>query len=198
MNLKINKKKIEEIPAPIVSPIPISATDSPLVIDLPDGQKLVVGQMPTGTVIEVATWRGTGRPDSRTSRLMLGMSSPEEAAKTSNSEEINSERPQINSKRIKVPTGFSGILNKLAALTGFSSKDYSYKDHQISITETLTMQEIELGESGFINAVIRGLSEELGLLVSSDKIVKVIMDYKDESPNLSRFKNWAEIYYNMN
>ena len=119
------KKKIEEIPAPIVSPIPISATDSPLVIDLPDGQKLVVGQMPTGTVIEVATWRGTGRPDSRTSRLMLGMSSPEEAAKSANSEDAYSEKSQINSKRIKLPTGFSGILNKLAALTGFSSKDDS-------------------------------------------------------------------------
>jgi Mg-chelatase subunit ChlI len=30
--------------------------------------------MAEGSVIEVATWRGTGRPDSRTSRLMLGMS----------------------------------------------------------------------------------------------------------------------------
>jgi hypothetical protein len=41
---------------------------------LPDGQKLVIGKMAEGSVIEVATWRGTGRPDSRTSRLMLGMS----------------------------------------------------------------------------------------------------------------------------
>jgi len=49
--------------------------DSPLVIDLPDGQKLIVGNLAAGSVIEVATWRGTGRPDSRTSRLMLGMSS---------------------------------------------------------------------------------------------------------------------------
>jgi len=54
-----------------VSPI---SPDQPLVIDLPDGQKLVVGNMVAGSVIEVATWRGTGRPDSRTSRLMLGMS----------------------------------------------------------------------------------------------------------------------------
>ena len=48
--------------------------DQPLIIDLPDGQKLVGGNMVEGSVIEVATWRGTGRPDSRTSRLMLGMS----------------------------------------------------------------------------------------------------------------------------
>jgi len=72
-------------PAPVISKIPIEVSDSPLVIDLPDGQKLVVGKMIQGTVIEVATWRGTGRPDSRTSRLMLGMSiedvAPKNAAK---------------------------------------------------------------------------------------------------------------------
>ena len=55
----------------VTSPV---TPDQPLVIDLPDGQKLVVGSMVAGSVIEVATWRGTGRPDSRTSRLMLGMS----------------------------------------------------------------------------------------------------------------------------
>jgi hypothetical protein len=60
---------------PKVSKLPLPATESPLVIDLPDGQKLVIGKMSQGSVIEVATWRGTGRPDSRTSRLMLGMSS---------------------------------------------------------------------------------------------------------------------------
>jgi hypothetical protein len=59
---------------PIVSRVPLPASDSALVIDLPDGQKLVIGKMTQGSVIEVATWRGTGRPDSRTSRLMLGMS----------------------------------------------------------------------------------------------------------------------------
>ena len=61
--------------APEMSTLPIKQDDSPIVIDLPDGQKLVVGQLANGSVIEVATWRGTGRPDSRTSRLMLGMSS---------------------------------------------------------------------------------------------------------------------------
>lgn len=70
------KKKFEDN-QPVLSSLPLPKSDSPLVIDLPDGQKLVVGKMETGTVIEVATWRGTGRPDSRTNRLMLGMSSTE-------------------------------------------------------------------------------------------------------------------------
>ena len=60
---------------PKVSKLPLPISDSPLVIDLPDGQKIVVGKMTSGSVIEVATWRGVGRPDSRTSRLMLGMGS---------------------------------------------------------------------------------------------------------------------------
>jgi hypothetical protein len=70
-------RKNEENPAPVVTSLPLPSSDSVLVIDLPDGQKLLVGKMNHGTVIEVATWRGTGRPDSRTNRLMLGMSSSE-------------------------------------------------------------------------------------------------------------------------
>ena len=62
---------------PKVTQIPLPISESALVIDLPDGQKLVVGKMTHGTVIEVATWRGTGRPDSRTNRMMLGMSNTE-------------------------------------------------------------------------------------------------------------------------
>jgi hypothetical protein len=57
--------------------LPATISDNPpLVIDLPDGQKLVVGELKPGLVIEVATWRGTGRPDSRTNRIMLGVSAP--------------------------------------------------------------------------------------------------------------------------
>ena len=61
-------------------PLPLAAAheNPPLVVDLPEGQKLVVGNLDPGTVIEVATWRGTGRPDSRTSRLMLGVSTNED------------------------------------------------------------------------------------------------------------------------
>jgi hypothetical protein len=58
-------------------PLATIGSPAPLVIDLPDGQKLVIGNLDPGTVIEVATWRGTGRPDSRTNRLMLGVSAPE-------------------------------------------------------------------------------------------------------------------------
>lgn len=50
------------------------APDVPFVLDLPDGQKLLVGDLPEGTIIEVAAWRGTAKPDNRTLRLLLGVS----------------------------------------------------------------------------------------------------------------------------
>ena len=67
-------KKKQGTSDPVVSNIPIPASDNPMVIDLPDGQKIVLGKLTPGAVIEVATWRGTGRPDSRTNRFMLGIS----------------------------------------------------------------------------------------------------------------------------
>ena len=83
------KKKVPAKVEPAISSLPLPQSDTPLVIDLPDGQKLVVGKMQTGTVIEVATWRGTGRPDSRTNRMMLGVSvagqTPAQSAEQSNS-----------------------------------------------------------------------------------------------------------------
>lgn len=100
-------------PKPRVSKLPLPATDSPLVIDLPDGQKIVIGKMTNGSVIEVATWRGVGRPDSRTSRLMLGVGNGEV-------EEVS---PETNSGQaenaLTKPDGFAQILyfaNKLLNL----------------------------------------------------------------------------------
>jgi hypothetical protein len=79
-------RRNEENSAPVVTSLPLPSSDSVLVIDLPDGQKLLVGKMNHGTVIEVATWRGTGRPDSRTNRLMLGMSSSDSEAQVNSQE----------------------------------------------------------------------------------------------------------------
>ena len=74
--MSMNEEVKEELSNSGISTLPLATLDTqaPLVIDLPDGQKLVVGNLDPGTVIEVATWRGTGRPDSRTNRLMLGVS----------------------------------------------------------------------------------------------------------------------------
>jgi hypothetical protein len=94
--------------SPKVSKLPLPISDSPLVIDLPDGQKIVVGKMTQGSVIEVATWRGVGRPDSRTSRLMLGMGSGNvnEDSDGDQSQQPGPARPPVSRK----PQGFAGVI----------------------------------------------------------------------------------------
>ena len=93
---------------PKVSKLPLPISDSPLVIDLPDGQKIVVGKMTQGSVIEVATWRGVGRPDSRTSRLMLGMGNGNvnEDSESEQSQQAGPARPPVSRK----PQGFAGVV----------------------------------------------------------------------------------------
>jgi len=78
MNMNRDELSQPEVLETSKLPLATIGSQAPLVIDLPDGQKLVVGNLDPGTVIEIATWRGTGRPDSRTNRLMLGVSASEE------------------------------------------------------------------------------------------------------------------------
>jgi hypothetical protein len=94
--------------SPKVSKLPLPISDSPLVIDLPDGQKIVVGKMTQGSVIEVATWRGVGRPDSRTSRLMLGMGSGNvnDDSEGDQSQQPGPARPPVSRK----PQGLAGLI----------------------------------------------------------------------------------------
>lgn len=105
--LKLASQESEKS-APKVSKLPLPISDSPLVIDLPDGQKIVVGKMTQGSVIEVATWRGVGRPDSRTSRLMLGMGNGNvnEDSDSEQSQQPGPARPPVSRK----PEGFAGVL----------------------------------------------------------------------------------------
>jgi len=96
-------KKQEEMTAPKVTSLPLPISDTPLVIDLPDGQKIVIGKLQPGSVIEVATWRGTGRPDSRTNRLMMGMNNGETSTTQPDSEQRSetSQTTQANDLKSK-------------------------------------------------------------------------------------------------
>ena len=62
--------------------------------------------MTQGSVIEVATWRGVGRPDSRTSRLMLGMGSGNVNEDSDDAQQAGPAQPPVSRK----PTGFAGFI----------------------------------------------------------------------------------------
>lgn len=62
-----------EAEPPLPTPAAVEAADAPIAIDLPDGQRLLVGELPAGTAVEIATWKGIGRPGPDTHRLLLGV-----------------------------------------------------------------------------------------------------------------------------
>jgi hypothetical protein len=89
--------------------------ENPLVIDLPDGQKLVIGQLADGSIIEIATWRGTGRPDSRTSRLMLGMANGAPVQRTQGEDYEKQGEQKVKSPAEflnQVKSNFSGLVSR--------------------------------------------------------------------------------------
>jgi len=138
-------KKTAENKGPEVSSLPIKQDQSPLVIDLPDGQKLVVGHLSNGSVIEVATWRGTGRPDSRTSRLMLGMSSATEAAEQAKSEQEAKAGSKKNylASIIEVLNGAAAGLKKIKLPAKAKKSDSKPEDE----SSTPFIQKIQTSES---------------------------------------------------
>jgi len=107
-------KKQEETAAPKVTSLPLPISDTPLVIDLPDGQKIVIGKLQPGSVIEVATWRGTGRPDSRTNRLMMGMNNGETSAAQPSSEQTasTSQSTKASDWKTKATIAAKNLLNQ--------------------------------------------------------------------------------------
>jgi hypothetical protein len=40
-------------------------------ISLPEGHKITIGELDPGTLVEIATWHGTGRPDESATRFLL-------------------------------------------------------------------------------------------------------------------------------
>jgi hypothetical protein len=136
--------------------------DQPLVIDLPDGQKLVVGNMVAGSVIEVATWRGTGRPDSRTSRLMLGMS-PGSITPTVVKAEEGPAAPQTPKDR------FAALLNSLRSFPknlfiknqNSAAKPVAQKPEDVpSVSLSLKSAEPKSKKAHFLDFLIRSSHEQ--------------------------------------
>ena len=145
---------------PTITNIPIALSDNPVVIDLPDGQKLVLGKLSAGSVIEVATWRGTGRPDSRTNRLMLGMS---DTTPISNENTQPVEVKEV--KKLSLPFGsitmpnIGGALVKVKSLKELASSSITSVKKVIEKSRSLTP--VETTADLDINAWIEDISREV-------------------------------------
>ena len=158
------EKKKQAANEPVISNIPIPASDNPMVIDLPDGQKIVLGKLSPGSVIEVATWRGTGRPDSRTNRFMLGVSdASSSAAPTQPAQAQVSAKSKFTLpwKREKMTTNvekkeLSNFISRLIGKTVSSFSKALNRTKELTPVETTTDLEI----NAWIESLSRQIKEE--------------------------------------
>jgi hypothetical protein len=161
-------KKSQVPPAPEMTALPMTGGDSPLVIDLPDGQKLVVGNLAAGSVIEVATWRGTGRPDSRTSRLMLGMSSAQDKP----AESAPGEAKKDSSIVAKVLGALRAVAGKVGSGLALSKKNRSEKKSSTPLIETVTPA-ARTSEAGEVDDWLNSILEKSAKKQASAKVAAV-------------------------
>ncbi len=156
---KMTKKAVTKV-EPIISTIPMPVSDNPVVIDLPDGQKLVLGKLNAGSVIEVATWRGTGRPDSRTNRMMLGMT--DGTAPIANTPSAENAPATRSTKKLSLPFGSISLPriggNQLKSLkqmiTGVTASFSKALERSRELAPVETTAELD------INAWIENISRE--------------------------------------
>jgi hypothetical protein len=164
-------KKSQVPPAPEMTALPMTSGDSPLVIDLPDGQKLVVGNLAAGSVIEVATWRGTGRPDSRTSRLMLGMSSAAQD-KPANAANAAGAAPSEAEKEATFVSKLLGVLrtliSKASAPRAAIRKSRTEKKSSAPLIEKVTPA-ARTSEAGEVDDWLNSILEKSAKKQSSEK-----------------------------
>lgn len=141
------RKKIDPVEAK-VSKIPVELSDAPLVIDLPDGQKIILGKMQNGAVIEVATWHGTGRPDSRTNRFMIGMTSGDSVSPNQSDPKSSDPSPakkarSIDSKvALRKVDGFLTLVKSLFNSLTLPLKNALNKTKELAPVDTTTELEI--------------------------------------------------------
>jgi hypothetical protein len=143
----VARKKIDPVEAK-VSKIPVELSDAPLVIDLPDGQKIILGKMQNGAVIEVATWHGTGRPDSRTNRFMIGMTSGDSVSPNQSDPKSSDPSPakktrSIDSKvALRKVDGFLTLAKSLFNSLTLPLKNALNKTKELAPVDTTTELEI--------------------------------------------------------
>ena len=179
-------KKKQASNEPVISNIPIPASDNPMVIDLPDGQKIVLGKLSPGSVIEVATWRGTGRPDSRTNRFMLGVSdasSPAVPTQAAQAQVSAKSKFTLPWKREKMTTNvekkeLSNFISRLIGKTVSSFSKALNRTKELTPVETTTDLEI----NAWIESLSRQVKEEPKVAAPRKAAVKKAPIAKETAP----------------
>ena len=185
-----NENEIELEPV-TGSELPLVSRDDtpPLLLDLPDGQQLVVGKLPDGIVIEIATWRGTGRPDSRTNRMMLGVSYDDDViAEEKVKKPIFKSRKKAVEEQPVIGSPHVTILQPSAPAVGAeiseAAIEVAHVEPSAPVENLQPLPITETFESAAINVASVEVSPELVEIVAEDDEHPhvVVIEHKEEAP----------------
>ena len=93
-----------------------STSQSELVVDLPQGQKLIVKNISPGTIVEVASWSGKSGPDEGAIRMLFGASSnregdPLDSASLIEADSAKGSLDVFPADEVRDETGVEGVVN---------------------------------------------------------------------------------------
>lgn len=167
--------------------------DPSLIVDLPDGQKLIVGELPEGTIIEVATWRGTGRPDSRANRLLLGVGSASSFAAPA--EEPKS-KVKVSKKPVEVEAEISDTqpVPKVSWMTKWNIKNAERKALRKQRAQDQSIKRPSANDEVSIRGIAATKSESIdssGLDAYLDKLISDTLSGGSKTSNKSTKKTVA-------
>ena len=144
-------------------------------VELPDGHHVTIGELTPGTIVEVATWDGTGKPDETTKRFLISADGTGlQRRQVNQSNQIQNQEPpvltnnQYQAAPISSASGisdpiFGGYGNELSNQSSLSS----YQEVQSKDGSSLALKSLKLiGAPVIVIALILGGIKLAGLSVA--------------------------------
>lgn len=138
-------------------------------IDLPEGHHLVIGELPPGTIVEVATWQGTGRPNESTNRFLLSASGSGLQKRSIASEKVK--LPEIES----APPSSQPSHTDIAPVTGATLSIGSIGAAGSRVSSRNISNESDVHTYAQKNSIYRRIGQTIFVAVSIGAITSMVL-----------------------
>ena len=111
-------------------------------VELPEGHHVTIGELTPGTIVEVATWDGTGKPDETTKRFLISADGNGLTRRT------GSEQPQVENKPQAAITNNAYTANAISSTQSIADPIFgSYRETENFRNSAANAREITFSDS---------------------------------------------------
>ena len=129
-------------------------------VELPEGHHVTIGELTPGTIVEVATWDGTGKPDETTKRFLISADGNGLTRRT------GSEQPQVENKPQAAITNNAYTANAISSSQSIADPIFgSYRETDNFKNSAANAREISFSDSSsFGMKLVKGVGIPLLLI----------------------------------